>query len=210
MVRNGRTIPDRYPMASDSSPGDRKAELRARIIAKRKQLGDRERNRHDRRICNKLLEFIESRDFARIAAYSAVNGEPELLAALEALHGAGRSIHLPVLEGRNMTFRRWRPGAPMETSRLGIPEPVGGTVCPPEQLELVLVPLVAFAADGTRLGMGAGYYDRTFGFRLDQADSGPMLIGTAYSLQEVESLPADRWDVPIDGVITEHGLRWFG
>lgn len=197
-------------MASDKSSGDRKAGLRARIIAQRKQLDERERRRLDHRICNHLLEFLDGRDFVRIAAYSAFKGEPDLLAALEALHGTGRSIHLPVLEGRNMTFRRWQPGAPMEASRLGIPEPAEGAACPPERLELVLMPLVAFAADGTRLGMGAGYYDRTFGFRLDQADAGPMLIGAAYSLQKADRLPADRWDVPMDGVITEHGLQWFG
>lgn len=210
MARNGRIAPDRYPMASDTSPDDPKAELRARNITKRRQLDGRERRRLDHRICNHLLEFLDGRDFVRIAAYSAFKGEPDLLAALEALHRTGRSIHLPVLEGGNMTFRRWQPGAPMETSRLGIPEPVDGTVCPPEELELVLVPLVAFSADGTRLGMGAGYYDRTFGFRLDQDDAGPMLIGAAYSLQEADRLPVDRWDVPLDGVITEDGLRWFG
>lgn len=197
-------------MASKISPRDRKAELRARTLARRKQLDRRERDRLDRRLCDHLLDFIDPRQCERIAAYAAVNGEPDLFAALERLHGAGRHVHLPVIEGRDMIFRRWLPGEPMASGRLGIPEPVNGTACPPEELELVVLPLVAFAADGTRLGMGAGYYDRTFGFRLDQADSGPMLLGAAYGLQEVDSLPAERWDVPLDGVITEDGLRWFG
>ncbi|MDP1271011.1 5-formyltetrahydrofolate cyclo-ligase, partial [Klebsiella pneumoniae] len=62
---------------------------------------------------------------------------------------------------------------------------------------------------GTRLGMGAGFYDRAFEFRLSQPGLGPSLIGTAYSLQEVDSLPAQHWDVPIDGVITDRGLKRF-
>lgn len=196
-------------MASKISPRDRKTELRARTLARRKQLDRHERHRLDRRICDHLLDFIDQRECVRIAAYAAVNGEPDLFAALERLHGAGRHVHLPVIEGRDMIFRRWLPGEPMVRGRLGIPEPVSGTACPPEELELVVLPLVAFAADGTRLGMGAGYYDRTFGFRLDQADSGPVLLGAAYGLQEVDGLPVERWDVPLDGVITEDGLRWF-
>jgi 5-formyltetrahydrofolate cyclo-ligase len=114
-----------------------------------------------------------------------------------------------VVNGGQMHFRRWTPATAMQPNRFGIPEPVDGLDIPADRLELVLMPLVAYSATGTRLGMGAGYYDRAFAFALDHPDAGPLLVGAAYSLQEVNSLPAQSWDVPLDAVITDRGLRVF-
>jgi len=108
-----------------------------------------------------------------------------------------------------MRFRRWRPGATMVPNRYGIPEPREGRECDVRRLELVLTPLVAFDGNGTRLGMGAGFYDRTFEFLRADPDAGPWLVGVAYAMQQVDSLPAETWDVPVGGVITERGLRVF-
>ena len=108
-----------------------------------------------------------------------------------------------------MTFRRWQPGEKMVANRFGIPEPVDGRECEPRRLELVLAPLVAFSGNGTRLGMGAGFYDRTFAFAKDNPAAGPWMVGIAYALQQVDSLPSQPWDVPLGAVITERGLQVF-
>lgn len=97
----------------------------------------------------------------------------------------------------------------MQKNRFGIPEPMEGPFCNPERLEIVLTPLVAFSSNGMRLGMGAGYYDRAFEFLRSDPEAGPWLVGVAYALQQVDSLPADPWDVPLAAVLTERGLQVF-
>ena len=75
---------------------------------------------------------------------------------------------------------------------------------PPWALDLVLLPLVAFDADGNRMGMGGGYYDRTFSFKSRrQSIPGPKLIGLAHELQRVDRLPVENWDIPLAGIISD-------
>ncbi len=97
----------------------------------------------------------------------------------------------------------------MVRNRFGIPEPAEGPFRDPERLEIVLTPLVAFSTNGMRLGMGAGFYDRAFAFLRRDPEAGPWLVGVAYALQQVDSLPADPWDVPLAAVLTERGLQVF-
>ncbi|MDT8410419.1 MAG: 5-formyltetrahydrofolate cyclo-ligase [Wenzhouxiangellaceae bacterium] len=187
-----------------------KAELRSRLIESRTLLQPQLRRHANRRICAHLLRLVDERDCLDIAAFLPFRGEPDLVPALEALSEGGRRIWLPVVDDKAMRFHRWQPGQQLRTNRFGIPEPTNPSECDPEDLELVLLPLVAFSGAGTRLGLGAGFYDRTFGFTCDSPEARPQMIGAAYTLQEVDSLPRDPWDVPLDGVITERGLQIFG
>lgn len=196
-------------MDIEADKPDQKAELRARLLAERGHLHDHQRRRLDRQICVHLLRFLDERDCVNLAAFHPFRGEPDLMPALEALHHAGRRVFLPVVSEKLMRFCRWAPGCRMEANGFGIPEPVNGQEIAADKLELVVMPLVAFSATGTRLGMGAGYYDRAFEFALKHPDAGPLLLGAAYSLQEVNSLPAQSWDVPLDAVITDRGRRVF-
>lgn len=187
-----------------------KTEIRSRLLESRAALDERERRILDRRICEHLIRFLNGHDSLDLAAYAPFRGEPDLMPALAEMHRAGRRIHLPVLRDRELEFRRWLPDAPMRENRYGIPEPVSGRACPPDRLALVFAPLVGFAPSGARLGMGAGYYDRTFAFcREPHRDHRPLLVGTAYGLQEVDDLPVQDWDVLLDAVITEEGVREF-
>ena len=183
--------------------------MRARLVETRVALHPDQRQRADRKICAHLLRLLTERDCLDVAAFVPFRGEPDLLPAMQALSEAGRNIWLPVVDGLAMSFRRWTPGMQMKANRFGIPEPVDGRECNPEHLELVLLPLVAFAGNGTRLGMGAGFYDRTFAFANDNPAAGPWMVGAAYALQQVDSLPSQPWDVPLGAVITERGLQVF-
>lgn len=194
---------------NQAPPSDHKHRLRERLLTSRTAMPSTVRRRADRQICAHLLRLLEERDCVDLAAYVAHRGEPDLMPALHALADAGRRIWLPVVEGRRMHFRRWRPGVEMVANRYGIPEPAQGPQCPPERLELVLTPLVAWSKNGHRLGMGAGYYDRTFRFLLDDPDAGPWLVGVGYAMQQIDSLAADPWDVPLGAVLTERGLEVF-
>jgi 5-formyltetrahydrofolate cyclo-ligase len=93
----------------------------------------------------------------------------------------------------------------MRVSAYGVTEPdVGAEVMTPSVL---LVPLLAFDADGYRLGYGGGYYDRTL--TVLRAQWSVRAIGIAYAGQEIEKLPHDAHDERLDAVLTETGLRAF-
>jgi 5-formyltetrahydrofolate cyclo-ligase len=74
----------------------------------------------------------------------------------------------------------------------------------PLALDLVLTPLVGFDHKGNRLGMGGGYYDRSFAFLLRRQNwKKPRLVGLAYDFQQLDKLPAKNWDVPLTAVATD-------
>ena len=111
---------------------------------------------------------------------------------------------LPVLDGARLRFAPWRPGDALATNRFGIPEPeVASTaLLDAQEMALVVVPLVGFDARGQRLGMGGGWYDRSFAFR-NQRPAPPWLVGAAFAAQEVEAIAAEPWDVALDAVCSE-------
>jgi 5-formyltetrahydrofolate cyclo-ligase len=144
----------------------------------------------------------------RIALYAAVSGEPPTRGIFDALAAAGRTLLLPrVVPGRRLEFgvvARWedlRPG------RYGVLEPdAGAVVAPPAQEDLVLVPGLAFDDAGHRLGRGAGHYDRAFP---PGAAAAPLLIGVAYALQIVASVPHGSGDRAMDALCSERSLCWI-
>ena len=115
--------------------------------------------------------------------------------------------YLPVLHPSNkiLYFARYRTGENLQPNKYGIDEPIAtpNTTLAPENLDVAFLPLVGFTRQGRRLGMGGGYYDRTFAFCVqNDLEKKPLLIGLAHHFQEIESLPADSWDVNLDAVIT--------
>jgi 5-formyltetrahydrofolate cyclo-ligase len=151
--------------------------------------------------------------FARpgyVAGYWAVGGELPLHALQLSLR-PDQIWCLPcVQDDGSLGFSPWRPGDPLVTNRYGIPEPnvASASLLKPNELHLVLLPLLGFDRTGHRLGMGGGYYDRSFAFRHDAA-APPTLIGVGYALQELPKFDAGHWDVPLDAVVTETGLVEF-
>ena len=137
-----------------------------------------------------------------VAVYRAMGSEldPEPLA--RALIDQGRVLCLPVVLARDapMIFRRWSPGDPLEVDVAGCPAPLllAEMVTP----DLVITPLLAFDAEGGRLGQGGGYYDRTFA-----ASAEAIRIGLAYSGQLLAGLPIEPHDARLHGILTETGLH---
>lgn len=146
-----------------------------------------------------------------VAGYWAVNGELPLHAVQLRL-APGQVWCLPVVQDDGgLRFAPWRAGDPLQPSRHGIPEP---TLSPeatlaPEDMQLVLLPLLGFDAAGGRLGMGGGYYDRSFAFRQGRA-APPLLVGVGFACQELPALVPEPWDVPLDAVLTERGFQPSG
>ena len=112
--------------------------------------------------------------------------------------GARGALPVIVAEAAPMTFREWTPGGPMTPGRFGIPIPAeGGTLAP----DLVLMPVNAFDRQGYRLGYGGGYFDRTLAALAPR----PLALGIGFELARVESILPDRYDIPMDYVVTEAG-----
>ena len=122
----------------------------------------------------------------------------------------GKECYLPVLSPigpPRLRFKLWKRGEALRNNRYGIAEPRGGRYIMPRALSLLLMPLVGFDADCNRLGMGKGYYDRTFAFRRHGGARRPVLLGLAHECQRVEKLQAEVWDLPLDGVVTDQA--WY-
>lgn len=133
-----------------------------------------------------------------VAAYVAVAGEPDAMPILAAAAREGRATALPRIMAAEDTlvFHRWAPGDPLEMGRFGLLQPRADA--PPVDPDLIVTPLVAFDRRLMRMGQGAGFYDRAFA-RLPRARR----YGLAWSIQQVDELPVDPWDVPLHGLATE-------
>ena len=96
----------------------------------------------------------------------------------------------------------------LKKNTLGIEEPEQSNKhINPNSLDIIFMPLLGFDQNGTRLGMGGGYYDRALSFKHSfQRMRKPYLIGLAYEAQQVKKLHAESWDVLLDGVITEENF----
>jgi 5-formyltetrahydrofolate cyclo-ligase len=173
--------------------------LRRRALQSfRRQLATRAILRH-------LRSLPAYRRATDIALYWPADGEPDVRGLAAHARLRGKQLYLPVVaHGGAMSFAPWHSTTALRRNRYGIPEPIGGRRrVTASQLELVIMPLVAFDARGHRLGMGGGYYDRALAGRRRH----PVLVGAAFSFQQVPDLPAQPWDVPLDVVVTERGKR---
>jgi len=158
------------------------------------------------RIVTGWLPYLRAR---RIAVYFESDGELGMSPLIDDARRRGKTIYLPVLHpfaGGRLWFIRWRESDPLHLNRYRIPEPPVSSCSRalPQMLDMVFVPLVGFDDRCNRLGMGGGYYDRTFGYR-GQRDwrRHPLLVGVAHELQHVRSIETNAWDVSLDRVITE-------
>ena len=166
-----------------------------------------------RKLAALVADLAGYRSARHIAAYTAVEGEMDPEPLMQQAHREGKQLYLPRLAAgrmRTLRFIRWTPGMRMQPNRIGILEPADdqdGEI-PPEKLDLVLTPLVAFDRRGQRLGTGGGYYDRTFAF-LKSGATRPLLLGLAYEFQLLEHIEPRSWDVPLNGVVTDQHVYLF-
>lgn len=143
--------------------------------------------------------FIELlRPGMTVAGYVAIGGEADPLPLLEAATARGCRTALPHVTTMDapMRFLAWRPGDPLERGPFALLQPRADAIelAP----DIVLTPLVAFDGALNRLGQGAGFYDRAFAKLADA-----LRIGVAWSIQQIDHVPTDPWDAPLDAIITE-------
>lgn len=146
-------------------------------------------------------------DGSVVGAYVATRDEadPHVILKMLVLRNCTAAFPRVAAKDAPLAFHRWKPGDAMQPGAFGIPEP--SKDWPLAFPKILLVPLLAFDRAGHRLGYGAGFYDRTLDFL--RANSTVRAIGVAYAGQEVEALPREEHDHPLDAVITETGVREF-
>ena len=188
------------------------SELRKALRERRRRLDPGARAHASARVCRTLAATVAFRRARRLAVYLAKGGEVDLSGLVSRAWQAGKQCYLPALERGRLRFLPYAADTVLRPNRYGIPEPVvaARAHAPAATLDLVVLPLVGFDGTGHRLGMGGGYYDRTFAFHGRRLRwRRPLLIGAAYGFQRVPELAANPWDVPLDAVATEEGLEWF-
>ena len=189
--------------------------LRREIRQQRRALSAGQRHAHAELLAHHFSGHEWFRRAQRIAAFLPNDGEQDPTPLIEMAWERGKQVFLPVLNrlyGNRLWFFPYTPETPLVANRFGILEPPMKpfTPTPAWTLDLVLTPLVAFDQKGNRLGMGGGYYDRSFAFLRDSQRNKPRLLGVAHDLQRTnQTLPRQAWDVPLRGVLTESGLSTF-
>jgi len=186
-----------------------KTDLRRTLRAQRVALSPAQQAQAARALAVRVSATRLFRVCRRIACYLPADGEIDPARVLERIWGLNKFCYLPVLS-RIRHDRLWfapvTPGAALRPNRYGILEPrvPARRLVRAQKLDLILLPLVGFDARGHRLGMGKGFYDRSLEFlRHRQHWRKPHILGLAHDFQRVDRLPADRWDAPLQGVVTD-------
>lgn len=172
----------------------------------RKNLSPEYQKTVSNQICMQIRKLDQYRYAKKIALYKAANGEIDLSSLWRSAPTQGKYCYFPALnDDKTLSFLPATPASSFQKNRYGIDEPLVDRelAASPEKLDLIFVPLVAVDPKGTRLGMGAGYYDRSFsGRRL------PLLVGVAYEFQRLSFIEAYPWDISLNVVITEQAVYW--
>jgi 5-formyltetrahydrofolate cyclo-ligase len=159
-------------------------------------------------LCEMIIVLDAYKNANRIAAYFAVNGEIDLSPVIDHALKNNKEVYLPNLDQKSLRFSPYFHEQKMRINKFKLPEPdvSDEEMLMPEQLDLVLAPLVVFDTDRNRIGMGGGFYDRSFEFRKDETRLKPMLIGVAHEGQKVNQLIPEDWDVRLDKIVTDIDL----
>ncbi|MDB4307686.1 5-formyltetrahydrofolate cyclo-ligase [Gammaproteobacteria bacterium] len=188
-------------MASESQ------DLRQKLKAQRHALSAQYVAAASNNIAEKFWHSPIIKHAESIAIYQATAGEVDCHPLVKIAWARNLRVFAPILAGKQLKFAPLNSDSELTKNRFEILEPVytNDTLIEPMNLDIVIVPLLAFDTSLNRLGMGAGYYDRTFAFSKQQSGQPqPLLVGIGYSFQQVAALEAQPWDVPMHVVITEN------
>ena len=153
-------------------------------------------------------KFIRSHEFSAartVACYLPMDDEVDPSRIIERAWCAKKRVFCPVIEKNgSMVFRKLDRDTMLHRNYYGLWEPVNGVTISSRSLDLVVTPLVAFDTNNNRIGMGGGFFDRSFAFlKHKQRWLRPKLIGLAYACQKVEEIETNPWDIRLYSVISD-------
>jgi len=190
----------------DQQIEEAKAALRLKARASRAAILDSTRSGAAKAVADHFADAVALQSTQCVAGYWRIKDEMDCQPILIRLMDSGQPVCLPVVmgDGEPIEFRLWEDGTPLYEAGFGTLAP--SELAPRVVPDIVIMPLLGFDARGTRLGYGGGYYDRT----LEHLSTRPLLVGLAFAAQEMDNIPHEAHDVPLDLVVTEKGIRRFG
>jgi len=186
-----------------------KKEIRKALVNKRKKLSEDTRQLWSRKITDLFINKLYSPQVNKIMAYLPIKGEVDTYPLIKWGIEKGISIFVPRTDPKSKTMK------PIKITDLnndlivgayGIYEPkddLKETIAKTE-IDIIIVPGVAFDESGYRLGYGGGYYDKF----LDKASLDTINAAFSYEFQVVSELPREAWDKRVDAIITEEKVRF--
>ena len=192
-------------------PADPRQLIRKQIRQARQQLSSSQQQQAAKALSQQFLNLPELLNSQHIAVYLHNDGEIATAELINSLWQLGKSVYLPVLHpftSGYLLFQHYQPNTLLTSNKYGIAEPILSCqdIKVVAELDLILTPLVAFDAQGQRIGMGGGFYDRTFA---DQPLAQRRMIGLAHDCQQVACIPTEAWDVPLPMVLTPSAVFRF-
>jgi 5-formyltetrahydrofolate cyclo-ligase len=192
-------------MTSFPPPDPHRGPIRARLRAVRREIDAAEQAAAADAIAAGIATLASWEPARRVAVYRADGGEIDPAPLARRARDEGKITYAPVLRGEVLRFAPFDDATAWVANRYGIDEPEVsgiGEIGAPE-LDLVIVPAVAVDAAGHRLGMGAGWYDRTFAWLAEAArPATPRLIAIMHDIGVVDEIMSQPWDVPMDAIVT--------
>jgi len=165
---------------------------------------------HERYIASELIadKVVRSCWFQRaaiIACYLSTADEVATWTIIKRAWDMKKRIFAPVLKKNDfMQFCELTTDTNIRVNHFGLAEPDSDRIIAPRSLDIVITPVVAFDDTGHRVGMGGGYFDRTFSFLRDRRFLfHPKLIGIAFACQRVEEIAPNPWDIPLFATISD-------
>jgi 5-formyltetrahydrofolate cyclo-ligase len=168
----------------------------------KESLTPEERLTKSRRICSLILDLIS--DGETVMVYTSKEKEVNTVPLITTLLERGNPIVVPIIVKEDISLRLsyLRDRAVLVPSTFGVPEPIGSEIpADPDDIDTIILPMLGFDRKGGRIGYGAGYYDRFL-----ENNKTLKKIGIAYACQEVQHLPVDENDIPMDFIISEDGI----
>ena len=176
-----------------------KRALRRAVLAERDALSDTERAARSEAIVDRLLGLDEAAGAATVLAFWSFGSEVDTAPLLDGLRSRGTTVALPRTPDGDIVPVVWTPGSSMTETSFGSREPAEGRVLQARELDLIVVPGVAFDRSCHRVGYGGGFYDRL----LASTREGTAVIAIAFGAQVVDQVPTGPLDRPVDAIVTE-------
>jgi len=176
--------------------------IRERIITLLRNQEEEKRSAKSLVILNRLLKMQEFQNAVTVLFYYAFLGEVETIEMIKRAQQLGKRIGLPkIIKEKNIMYSTLAEdlNAGLEDGPYGIKQTKESKVLSFKDIDMIIVPGIAFDKNNNRLGRGGGYYDR---FLKDIPANIPT-VGLAFDFQIVDNLPTDKHDVPVHHVLTD-------
>ena len=179
-----------------------KTELRKEYKNIRNSINSKIRQEKSKIICNKLLDFIVESKFENVFIYNSFSSEVDTKDVIGALYVATVNVFLPKcnIETETMKAIKYDPNNEFAKNIYGIEEVVDLNESEAKELDLIVVPGIAFDVCGNRIGYGKGYYDKF----ISATENNPLILGICYSEQICDKFyDVDVHDRKMDIIFTD-------